>query len=63
MGALPGEVAYQALCWALEDAETVQRYRSKIVTCRSPHVAGGAGPSVGGAMAVSGWPKCRAVTW
>lgn len=32
MGALPGEVAYQALCWALEDAETVQRYRSKIVT-------------------------------
>jgi hypothetical protein len=31
-GALPGEVAYQALCGALEDAETVRSYRSKIVT-------------------------------
>jgi hypothetical protein len=32
MAAWPGEVAYQALCWALQDAETVQRYRSKVVT-------------------------------
>jgi hypothetical protein len=65
MAAWPGEVAYQAPCWALQDAETVQRYRSKVVTVPGSSCSwwSGAVSGRGHGRQYFGWRRCRAATW